>query len=122
MKKLFIAFLLLFPFVGMSQMKNALDAGNALEASKYMAPVVEVKWMGEETESLSSLNFTNKLKGLFEKCETVEFKVLHVGQADLGTQYIMGELSCGEQIYSVTYYFITKNSIDLVEQFILEEK
>lgn len=121
MKKLIIIVLLALPLLSTAQFSGALKAGNAIESAKFLNSVVQLNWMGTETQA-SSLEVTNQLKNLFDECTAHDFRILHNGESGAGLQYAMGELMCGEISYNITYYFTSSNGIELVEEFIIEKK
>lgn len=121
MKKILLSALFIIPLVVSAQFEQGLKAGNSDEVSKYLANIVKVNWMGEES-NMSSLNLTNSFKTFFETCDGAQLRIIHKGESDAGLHYSMAELSCAEKNYDLTYYYTSQNGFEVVEEFSIEEK
>ena len=121
MKKILLSALFIIPLVVSAQFEQGLKAGNSDEVSKYLANIVKVNWMGEES-NMSSLNLTNSFKTFFETCDGAQLRIIHKGESDAGLHYSMAELSCSEKNYDLTYYYTSQNGFEVVEEFSIEEK
>jgi hypothetical protein len=90
------------------QILAALTAGNAIALSEYFNSMVDLGIAGNE-DNYSKTQATQILKDFFVKNPVKSVKITRQGSSTDGSQFFVGEMKAGSDIFRV-YYLLKKES------------
>jgi len=103
-----------------TQVASAIQAGNAVEISKYFNSMIDLTLPGYD-DSYSKTQAGQIMKEFFSQNPVKSFKITRQGSSPDGSQYSIGSLDTGKKVFRVYFLIKSVNGQNLVHQLQVQE-